>query len=322
MSRKEAEPTPQAPRPVIPVAAGCLVDDRGAVLIAQRPAGKIAAGKWEFPGGKVEPGESPRAALGRELHEELGIEVIEARPLIRIRHDYSDRSVILDTWRIVRWSGELHGREAQAFDWVMPEKLPQHDLLAADLPIVTALRLPTDYVFCRPDASEVEIRAGLARLPGGALLRLRLPELQPARYAQLARGLLPDARAAGVQLVLDRAADLAGELATHWHASAARVGDLVLRPTLAPGCMAFASCHDLAEATRARQLGFDAVVAGPVLPTATHPGATPLGWDGFAAIAAQAQVPAFAIGGLGREDLDRAFAHYAQGIAGISAYWS
>lgn len=297
---------------MIPVAAGCLIDSAGRVLIAQRPPGKIAAGKWEFPGGKIEPGESPRAALQRELREELGIEVRDARPLIRIRHGYSDRTVILDTWCITRWDGTLHGHDGQAFDWVARADLPRHDLLAADLPIVSALRLPEHYVFSAgaPDA------VALARLPPGALLRLRCPELDDRAYEALARTL---ARR-WPRLVLDRAPALSRDLGAGWHATST-----VLRSVLARHArnldLSLASCHDEAEIALARERGFHGVVLGPVLPTASHPGAATLGWERFAALAQSANVPVYGIGGLGPAQLGSAFAAYAQGVAGISAYW-
>src|SRR3546814_5314419 len=123
----------------------------GRVLIAQRPVGKIAAGQWEFPGGKIETGESAHDALVRELREEIGIEVRDARPLICITHDYRDRRVRLDCWKIKRWDGEPAGREAQALAWVRPQAINDYPILAADAPIITALNLPDDYVFTAAD---------------------------------------------------------------------------------------------------------------------------------------------------------------------------
>lgn len=312
---------PEAARPLIAVAAGCLLNAAGEVLIAQRPAGKIAAGQWEFPGGKIEPGESAAAALARELHEELGIAVQDARPLIRIRHDYVDRSVDLDTWRVTRWQGEPHGRENQACAWVRPERLSDYPLLAADRPIVAALRLPADYVFTRPDAEEGEIRRGLSRLPRGGLLRLRLPALDDAAYARLARRLAVAGVPFGLRLILDRAPDLVTRCgAQGWHASAATLRRLDVLPAL--GGLALASCHSSDELKRARALGFDAAVLGPVLATASHPGQAGLGWARFGAWVAEANLPVFAIGGVGPALQGEAFARYAQGTAGISAYWS
>lgn len=307
-------------RPQIAVACGVLRRANGEVLIAQRPAGKIAAGKWEFPGGKIERDESAEAALQRELHEELGIAITSARPLICVSHDYSDRRVILDTWLVSGWSGEIHGREQQALAWVQAQALAHYDLLAADGPIVTALLLPQHYVFTPPAANETDIRNGLQALPGSALLRLRLPGLGDPEYEALARALLPTVRARGLRLILDRDPVMVQRLgADGWHASAAM---LAARPGRPSGMeLVMASCHDQHELALARQLPADAVVLGPVQATASHPGAGVLTWPGFAALAHQASLPAYAIGGLGPSEAQLAQQHYGQGVAGISAYW-
>jgi 8-oxo-dGTP diphosphatase len=103
--------------PLIDVACGVLVDADGQVLMAQRPPGKIAAGHWEFPGGKIEPGETTLAALSRELREELGVEVLAAEPLIDFVHRYRDRRVRLRTYRVTAYRGQPQGQEAQTLAW-------------------------------------------------------------------------------------------------------------------------------------------------------------------------------------------------------------
>ncbi|HEY8265444.1 MAG TPA: NUDIX domain-containing protein [Steroidobacteraceae bacterium] len=126
----------------IHVVAGAIADAQGRVLIAQRPRGRHMAGRWEFPGGKLAAAEDPLAGLRRELTEELGVTVREARPLIRLRHEYPDRRVLLDVWEVTSYDGEPQALDAQALAWARPDDLPTHDLLEADRPIVTALRLP------------------------------------------------------------------------------------------------------------------------------------------------------------------------------------
>ena len=128
--------------PEIHVIAGALFDATGRVLIAQRPRGRHMAGRWEFPGGKLAFGEDRLEGLKRELAEELGIAVRSARPLIRLYHNYNDRRVLLDFWRVIEYSGTPKGLDSQVIDWVKTDELPGHDLLEADRPIVTALRMP------------------------------------------------------------------------------------------------------------------------------------------------------------------------------------
>jgi 8-oxo-dGTP diphosphatase len=129
--------------PVIHVVAAAVIDAAGRVLIAQRPSGKHMAGGWEFPGGKLEPGEERLAGLERELREELGISIIGIpRPLIRLRHAYPSREVLLDIWVVKRYSGEPRGLDGQALRWCTQDELEAAELLPADKPIVRALRLP------------------------------------------------------------------------------------------------------------------------------------------------------------------------------------
>ncbi|HYB64053.1 MAG TPA: 8-oxo-dGTP diphosphatase MutT [Steroidobacteraceae bacterium] len=124
---------------MILVVAAALYDTRGRVLIAQRPPGKHQAGRWEFPGGKVAPGESETQALVRELREELGIEVTASRPFMRLGHTYPDRSVELSMWIVERFAGTPRGLDGQELRWIAPADLAHADLLEADRPFVEAL---------------------------------------------------------------------------------------------------------------------------------------------------------------------------------------
>jgi 8-oxo-dGTP diphosphatase len=125
---------------VILVVAAALYDAEGRVLIAQRPQGKHQAGRWEFPGGKLAPGESEATALARELREELGILVTASRPFMRLTHAYPDRSVELSMWIVERFSGAPRGLDGQELRWVAPARLGDEDLLEADRPFVEALQ--------------------------------------------------------------------------------------------------------------------------------------------------------------------------------------
>jgi 8-oxo-dGTP diphosphatase len=134
--------SPGISRPVIHVVAGAVMDAAGRVLIAQRPPAKHLAGGWEFPGGKLEPGEERLAGLARELQEELGIAIATPRPLIRVRHAYPSREVLLDVWIVRHYSGEPRGLDGQALRWCTRDELAEVELLPADGPIVRAVWLP------------------------------------------------------------------------------------------------------------------------------------------------------------------------------------
>ena len=123
----------------INVVVGVLQDNRGQVLISQRLPSAHQAGAWEFPGGKIHEGETPLAALTRELAEELGIVIRTATPLTRFQHDYADRTVVLDVWCVNEYDGMPQGLEGQPIRWAVPENLLKQGLLPADRPIVDAL---------------------------------------------------------------------------------------------------------------------------------------------------------------------------------------
>ncbi len=128
--------------PTVLVVAVALVDVDGRVLIAKRPEGKKLAGLWEFPGGKVEPGERPEAALIRELHEELGINVNEAclAPFVFASHAYDSFHLLMPLYLCRRWDGVVTAREHDALAWVKPNKLSDYPMPPADEPLVAWLR--------------------------------------------------------------------------------------------------------------------------------------------------------------------------------------
>jgi len=144
------------------VAVGILINAADAVLITRRTDHVHQGGLWEFPGGKVEEGESVATALNRELYEELGINVQVAESWLQIRHDYSDKRVFLDVWRVMAWQGEPYGREGQPLIWALPAELKNFTFPAADEPIVATLRNAAE----RSSLSPSLIREGLDHTAG------------------------------------------------------------------------------------------------------------------------------------------------------------
>jgi len=124
----------------IRVVAAALIDRQGRVLISERPAGKHMAGRWEFPGGKLAPGESEEAGLARELAEELGVEVLSARFALALAHDYPDRHVELSMWVVDEFKGEPRPLDGQRLKWVPAPELGREDILEADRPFVALLQ--------------------------------------------------------------------------------------------------------------------------------------------------------------------------------------
>ncbi|PKM34125.1 MAG: DNA mismatch repair protein MutT [Gammaproteobacteria bacterium HGW-Gammaproteobacteria-10] len=305
---------------VLEVAVGAVVDRNGKVLIAKRPDDKHQGGLWEFPGGKIEPGETQRRALDRELHEELAIDVKTATPLITIHHDYPDLSVRLKVWRIDRFEGDPHGREGQAVEWVAPTDLQNYSFPAANRPIVTALRLPPFYAIL-DDSTPSALCSNLNKIlaNGVTLIQLRLKTLTTGEAAEFIARSIPLCRRHGASLLLNSAV-------SGVEASAVDGLHLTGRDLMAfgerPDCQGWlaASCHNEAELRHAESIGVDFAVLAPVLPTATHPGADILGWQGFKKLAETANIPVFGLGGLSAGDLARVREAGGQGVAGIRAF--
>lgn len=307
------------------VVAGVLVDGAGRILIAQRPPGKHLAGMWEFPGGKLEVGETPAAALERELDEELGIAVdpLSFDALIRVPWRYGDRDMLLEAICVSAWSGEPQALDASAIEWVDPHRLDEARLAPADRPVLAAIRLPAHYPITAADASpaaaSAALHAALAR--GERLLQLRLPDQPVEVTRELAASIQDDLRRVGATLLLNR--DIEGALqlgeGVGVHLSAAQLRQLTERP-LPLGQSVGASCHDADELALASQLGCDFATLSPVLPTSSHPDAEPMGWPRFARLAEGASLPVYALGGLGPEDVAEARMHAGQGVAGIRGF--
>ena len=164
------------------VVAAVIVNSKKEILLSLRPAHVHQAGLWEFPGGKVEAGEDARKALVRELVEELGIEPLNARPMIRVRHAYPEKSVLLDVWYVDTFKGQPRGREGQEIKWVSRNELTQRKFPAANLAIVNAVRLPSLYLIS-PEPGED--RAGfLSILERTLKTGVRLVQLRAKAYSK------------------------------------------------------------------------------------------------------------------------------------------
>ena len=310
---------------MIHVAAAVLVDDSNRVLLQKRHSDMHQGGLWEFPGGKLEPGESVAEGLARELHEELGIDVLEHRPLIRITHRYADRSVLLDVHDVSRWQGEPVGREGQPLAWVERQVLRDYPMPAADVPVVTALQLPSTYLITPPRLDDRAAFLGSLELSlkaGVRLVQLRLFDLSQAELAGVGREACTLCHAYEARVLLNGNADTAAEIgADGLHLNSRQLHSHQARPVAASQLLA-ASCHSPHDLAQAAALGADFALLSPVLPTRSHPDADPLGWAGFAAWVDPAVMPVFALGGMHMGLLETAWKHGAQGIAGIRGLWT
>lgn len=305
------------------VVAGVLTDARGRILLARRTEGRDLAGAWEFPGGKLEPGETPFQALDRELFEELGIRIHAMQPLISVPQAYRDKRIVLDVYRVSKFSGKPRGLEQQALAWSPQEKLHTYPMPPADRPVVAALTQAPSYLITPATVGEpaqflARIETALAN--GIRRLQLRFGGLPPAETLALSAEAKRLCDQVGAQMLVNGDAELAAKLGCGLHLKSAQLLALSERPTPADQLLA-ASCHDEAQLRQAEAIGVDFAVLGPVEHTPSHPEAEPLGWSRFAALREQVSLPLYALGGMKPEHQDAARRHGAQGIAGIRGLW-
>ena len=313
---------PPEARRRIEVAAAVIHDATGRFLLAQRPPGKAFAGYWEFPGGKVEPGESAAAAMRRELHEELGIDVDTVCPWLTRDFDYPHASVRLRFFRIYQWRGSPRGREGQRFAWQTTRGLEVAPLLPANGPIMRALDLPEVYGITQAEALGMDT---FKRMLAGALerglklIQVREKHLPMDALRPFAAQVVALSHRYGARVLINGDVQLARDTgADGVHLTSAMLRSMKERPACE---WVAASCHDRAEIEAAIHLGADFAVAGPVAPTPTHPGASLLGWDGFARCVEDTSIPVYALGGMQRQDLERARQSGAQGVAMVRGAW-
>jgi 8-oxo-dGTP diphosphatase len=309
-------------RPLVDVAVGVLIRADGRFLLASRPEGKPYAHYWEFPGGKLEPGESVEHALARELHEELGVDLGPVHPWIVREFEYSHAHVRLHFCRVYRWCGELHAREGQSFRFCALDDPPDGPLLPATVPVLRWLSLPLVYAV----SNVVDLGAPLflerleRRLAAGLrLLQFREPQLDESAAERLLRQLLERVRSHGGRVLVNSRHPVGW---WHWadgvHLTARDTHAMTRRPEVD---WVAASAHYRVDLEQAAAIGADLAVLGPVAATASHPGAQGIGWDAFATAVSGSGMPVYAIGGLTTADLKHAHAAGAQGIAMQRAAW-
>lgn len=308
---------------IVEVSAAVLTQPGGRVLLAQRPPGKVYAGYWEFPGGKVEPGESLEAALVRELHEELGIVVTRACRWITRVFEYPHAIVRLNFFRVFDWQGEPHPHEGQVFSWQQPDAVEVTPLLPANFPILKALSLPPLLGITHAESLGVDTflaRLDIALHNGLRLIQLRDKTLPEDARLALARETVRRAHRYGARVLVNGDPALAGAAgADGVHLDSTAAARLTARPDYD---WIGVSCHDAAELAHAAAIEADFALLSPVLPTLTHPGAATLGWDTFSALAAASPIPVYGLGGLGRDDVVLAQSHGAHGVALLRGAWT
>lgn len=309
---------------VVHVAVGVIVGKDGAILIAKRPDKTHQGGLWEFPGGKVEGGEILFDALKRELQEELAIEVVATEPLIKIRHDYGDKSVLLDVHKVIEFFGQPQGNEGQPIKWVAPESLHEYEFPAANRPIITAINLPQRLLitgdFTDPNDFLARIESALQN--GIRMVQLRL---QKSDAIQALLGSVAEICSRySAKLMINTSpqvfADISASSNVGLHLNSKQLISCSIRP-VSDSILLGASCHTENEIKHAEKIGVNYICLSPVLKTNSHPDQDGMGWDIFSSLVGNAAIPIYALGGMTESDLAIALENGAQGIAAISEWW-
>ncbi len=307
------------------VVAGALIrqaaDGSSQVLLAQRYAEAHQGGKWEFPGGKMEAGETAEQTLVRELREETGIEALRWEQLIRFPFTYPEFVMDFEVFRVTEWRDEPRALASQELRWVALDALRDTPTPPASQAVIRALELPPHYAISADPGDDHEVwwaalEATLAREV--RLLQLRMHDYPSDDFASFAAQVISRVRAAGVRILLNAEPQLALRLeADGVHLTSRRLQP-GLRTLLPRDFLIGASCHDARELAQAQAADADFAVLSPVC---EGHAASVLGLEGFAALVNEVALPVYALGGMQDSDLPDVIAHGGQGIAAIRGLW-
>ena len=306
------------------VVIGVIVSN-GKILLAKRPTTTHQGGLWEFPGGKIKDNEKPFDAIIREVNEEVGLIVRNARPLIRYHYNYRQQSLFINVWCVYDWEGQAHGRENQVIKWVSISDLDKITMPAANEIILNAMRLPSLYLICPTLTGNVDdylenIDACLKA--GVRLLQLRCGDDVIIKNKAFICQVLDLCNSYESKLLLNSKPELVASYNVHGvHLSSSRMLQLNERP-LDNTYYVAASCHNKKELIHASKIKVDFVVLSPVENTKSHPEAESLGWEKFSELAEDIKIPIFALGGMHPKHIKIAWRHGAQGVAIQSSIWS
>ena len=308
---------------LIQVAVGCLIQG-DKVLIGQRLARQSHAGQWEFPGGKLEVGETPIEALVREFEEETGLYTTDWQPLIQYPWDHGEVQVQLHVFVSGNFSGDLVAHEGHEFEWCPIHELHDRGMLVANRGIIHALQLPDRYMISGEfhDQNDALQRLKAALTEGIKLVQLRAKNLEKSAFIALAKAALPLCHGHGAKLILNAKADWLDEVpeADGLQLASTAIMALTERP-IAKDKLLGISTHNEAEIAKALELQADFILLSPVKETSSHPGVPGLGWQRFEQLSANIPVPVYALGGMNDADRAQAKQSGAQGVAAISGYW-
>lgn len=307
----------------IHVAVAIIINEFNQVLISLRPDHVHQGGLWEFPGGKLENNESIFDALKREISEELDIIILQAKPYKVIRHDYSDKKVILDVWLVYEFIGEARGAEGQQIKWLDIKDLKPEYFPVANRSIIQSLQLPDRYMITGEfkDRADFLSRLESSLKKGIKLVQLRCKNCTAKEYRSLVEQSILLCESYKAKLLLNSSVDVfKGSKAHGLHLTGKQLQGMDSRP-VENSFVLSASCHTLSDIEKAKTLNADIILLSPIKETKSHPGVIGIGWELFSEMISNIDIPVYALGGMTADDLAEAKTAGAQGIAAISSLW-
>ncbi len=310
----------------IHVVIGIIKNTQDEVLVTTRNKNAHLSGYLEFPGGKLEPGETPEQALTRELKEELDINLFEYSQLIQIPYIYTDRKVFLDVYKVNKYSGNIAANESQEVYWQNAFSLDPGLFPSANHGLIRAIQLP-NVVAVTPDYHQhtnkfIDYFKSTIKRENISIIHLRSHQINDSEYIQLAEECLKLCNENNTKLVLNRtAASVLKINASGLHLTSKSLASLNKRP-LGYEYLVSASCHNLGEVLHATKLGLDYVFVGPVIEKYLANSSQVLGWENFALLTRESSIPVYAIGGTSISNIKTSVECGGQGIAAIRDLWA
>jgi 8-oxo-dGTP diphosphatase len=305
----------------IEASVGIIFNESFQLLMAERPQSKTWSGWWEFPGGKIEKGETPLEALKRELKEEIGISVIDAEKWIVRKYAYEGYEVTLHFYKVTQWSGNIEAKEEQNISWVLPDNNKVSPVLPANDLIFKAISLPDTYAITNAyeysgnflNKVEQKLNNGLG------LIQVREKAIAKNTFIELTKEIIQMARNFNAKIMINSDINLAYKL----NADGVHLNSLLLHKLseIPKDLLVSASCHSGRDIEKAMTMDVSFVVLSPVQKTQSHPNTTPIGWDDFSKITQNYSIPIYALGGMKQDDIENAFNAGAIGIASQRAIW-